>query len=81
MFQRPYRQHRNQIPPGKLFKQVFGQGSIFFITVHALMFHILSAGASSYTRNPNSNSPTTTKVINNMLIRILMTVYTDSVPH
>ena len=81
MFQRPYRQHRNQIPPGKLFEQMFGQGSIFFITVHVLMFHILPSGASCYPRNPNSNSPTTTKVINNMLIRILMTVYTDSAPH
>jgi hypothetical protein len=64
-----------------LFEQMFGQGSIFFITVHVLMFHILPSGASCYPRNPDSNSPTTTKVINNMLIRILMTVYTDSVPH
>jgi hypothetical protein len=64
-----------------LFEQMFGQRSILFITMHALMFHILPAGASCYPRNPNSNSPTTTKVINNMLIRILMMVYTDSVPH
>ena len=81
MFQRPYRQHRNQIPPGKLFEQMFGEGSIFFIAVHELLFHILPARLSGYPKNPNSNSPTTTKVINNMLIRILMTVYTDSVPH
>ena len=81
MFQRPHHQYRNQIPPGKLFEQMFSQGSIFFFAVHALVFHILPAGASCYPWYPNSNNPTTTKVINNMLIRILVPVYTDSVPH
>lgn len=81
MFQRLHRHNANQIPPGKMFEQMFGQRSIFFIAVHSLLLHIMPMGASCYPRNPNSNSPTTTKVINNMLIRILMTVYTGSVPY
>ena len=80
MFQRPDRHDRNQIPPGKLLEQMFGQGSIFFIVVHSLLFHTLLDVIFYYSWRANSNSPTATKVINIMLIRVLMTVCMGSFP-
>ncbi len=80
MFQRSHRHHRNQIPTGKLLEQMFGQGSIFFIAAHSLLFHNLLDVTFYYSWSPNTNSPTAAKVINNMLIRVLITVRMDSHP-